>query len=104
MPFVKGKSGNPSGGARKGSGRKKSPVKEQRQKLKVSFEDCVEDARRVLIELMNDPIQPGSVRVSAAKELLDRGLGKSVQQVEHSGSVSLEELICSSAEGTDGEN
>lgn len=37
------------------------------------------DAIDTLAELMNDARQPGATRVAAAKELLDRGFGKSTQ-------------------------
>ena len=42
-------------------------------------------ALNVLAGIMNETTAPHAARVSAAKELLDRGWGKAVQAMEHSG-------------------
>lgn len=43
------------------------------------------DAIGVLAEIMNDESHPPAARVAAAKELMDRGFGKSMQPTEITG-------------------
>jgi len=40
-------------------------------------------AVEVLVEVMNDPLHSGNVRVAAANSVLDRAFGKPVQQNDH---------------------
>lgn len=45
------------------------------------------EARKVMYEIMNDAAAPENVRVSAAKDFLDRAGFKPVEKQEHSGQV-----------------
>jgi hypothetical protein len=69
-PFQKGVSGNP-GGLPKG-------LKE----LKALAREYTTDAVKTLASIMNNEQEVPAARVAAAKELLDRGYGKSTQYVE----------------------
>ncbi|HEY6861691.1 MAG TPA: DUF5681 domain-containing protein [Pseudolabrys sp.] len=72
-PFKKGQSGNPNG-------RPKIASEVKRLAREYSL-----DAVEALAEIMKDKEASSSARVAAAGELLDRGFGKSVQQVEMGG-------------------
>lgn len=72
-PFKKGQSGNPNGRP------KKSTV------VKQKAEDHIDDAMRVLIDLMASADE--KVRIMAANAILDRGLGKPKQAVNVDASV-----------------
>lgn len=53
--------------------------------LKVVIEAAQKQSVRaidVLTEVMNDPLQSGNVRVSAANSVLDRAFGKPAQQMD----------------------
>jgi hypothetical protein len=73
MPFEKGKSGNPGG-----------RPKENEEIKKLAQEHCPAAIKRLAV-LMNDP--SGRTAVAACTALLDRGHGKPLQAVEHSGSI-----------------
>jgi hypothetical protein len=75
MPFQKGQSGNP-GGRPKAS----APLKELAR-------SHTEEAITTLVTIMKSSKAPAAARVNAACALLDRGFGKPLQQVEHSGEL-----------------
>ena len=74
--FQKGKSGNPGG----------------RTKKIVEVESLVRehtvDAIKALASIVNDEKATPAARVTAANVLLDRGWGKPLTQVQHSGTIS----------------
>lgn len=58
--------------------------------LKEKLGDYADDAIKAFkfcSELMNDPSAEKNVRLAAAREVMDRLWGKSMQQVQHSGEV-----------------
>ena len=82
-PFVRGQSGNPTGRPRL-----PAALKERAQAYSVEMIDT-------LHELATDKAQPGSVRVSAAIAVLDRGYGKPTAIV-HASVGSLADLVAAS--------
>lgn len=77
MPFKKGSSGNPGG----------IDADMRRQMLEVrrmALRHCAK-AIQVLVDIVSDPTAQKKDRSYAADKLLDRGLGKAVQALEHSG-------------------
>lgn len=70
---------------KKTGGRKKGSVNKQRPDVRALALGYTEECLRVLAGIMRDKDAPHVARVSATKELLDRGHGKSVQGVEVSG-------------------
>ncbi len=83
-PIPKRKMG--SGGPRPGSGRKPLAATVLKEKLGDFAEDALK-AFKFCSELMNDPSAEKNVRLAAAREVMDRLWGKSMQQVQHSGDV-----------------
>lgn len=75
MPFKKGKSGNPAGQTK--------DVAKIRQQLKREFAFISPQAKKVLEQLLlnDDP----NMQYKAAKEILDRGIGKATETIELSG-------------------
>lgn len=71
MPFTKGKSGNPGG------------LSKAQAKARKMLGDKSPEAVRVLISGLKD--KDRRVRVACATEILDRGLPRPVQGLEHSG-------------------
>lgn len=71
--FKKGKSGNPGG---------RKSVDQSVTKL---AQDHTQDAINTLVEICNDKKAAKNSRVAAAREILDRGWGRPMQSVEHSG-------------------
>ena len=73
------------GGARPGAGRKPGKVNQIKRDLASMAKGHAEAALATLVEIMTNPGEAASARVSAATALLDRGYGKPVQAMEHSG-------------------
>lgn len=73
MPFEKGKSGNPGG-------RAKVKLADGRTLTDLAREHTV-DAVDTLAEIMRDRKQPGSARVAAATQILNRGWGQAPQTI-----------------------
>lgn len=73
MAFKKGQSGNPGG-------RSPRRTADGRTLAEVAREHT-EDALKVLVEVAKNKEENGSARVSAAKELLDRGWGRATQPI-----------------------
>lgn len=92
------------GGARPGAGRPKGSKDKTTREVGATLSELARahtsSALATLIELMNDRLQPGAVRVSAANSLLDRGYGRAPQAVQLTGAdgVSLAEEAASAAE------
>lgn len=76
MPFVKGKSGNPSGTSKADA--------ELRAQIKALASKYAPRAIERLAELMEEQ-EEINVAQSACKEMLDRSVGKSMQAVEVTG-------------------
>lgn len=72
------------GGKRPGAGRKPGSVNKVTAEIRSAAQAYGAEALETLAELMRDSDNPG-VRVAAAKELLDRGYGRSSQHVELTG-------------------
>lgn len=79
MPFVKGKSGNPSG-----------RPKEDNEVKRLARKHSKEAIRRLAFWLHSENPKAS---VSAAMALLDRGYGKPAQAIEHSGEITERRLI-----------
>lgn len=77
------------GGKRPGAGRKPGGKNRATKEAKATLGDLARqhtgDAIKALVRVMNDTEQSGSAVVAAANSLLDRGYGKPIQAVEHSG-------------------
>lgn len=73
MPFEKGKSGNPGG-------RAKVKLPDGRTLTDLARELTV-DAVKTLAAVMRDTKQPGSARVAAATQILNRGWGQAPQTI-----------------------
>lgn len=71
--FKPGQSGNPGG-----------RVKEVAHVRELARQHT-EAAIKTLVEIMGSETEKGAARVAAAQALLDRGYGKPMQSVEHSG-------------------
>jgi hypothetical protein len=69
-PFEKGKSGNPSG-------RPKTPPE-----IKEAFTKLVPRALQTLQEILSDPEARQGDKIRASEVILDRALGKAVQQID----------------------
>ncbi len=73
MPFVKGKSGNPGG------------IAKELAAIKKIARDACPEALQLLVDMSKDILLPARDRAFAAKEILDRGLGRPGQSVELTG-------------------
>ena len=71
----------------------KNLIEERREKaeeqLRQRFSFDAEVARRIMFQLMKDDNAPEAVRLSAAKDFLDRAGFKPVEKQEHSGSLDI---------------
>ena len=76
-PFEKGKSGNPAGRQKMTEEEKEA----RRDALKM-FTEAAPEAAAFLIALVNNEEAPTKERRQAAEVVLDRALGKAVQQTE----------------------
>ncbi len=74
----------PNGGPRPGSGRKPLAATVLKEKLGDYAQDALA-AFKFCSELMNDTSAEKNVRLAAAREVMDRLWGKSMQQVQHAG-------------------
>lgn len=72
--FVKGQSGNPGG---------RPNDSELRELCRASTKEAVE----TLLTIMRSKKTPAAAKVTASVALLDRGYGKPVQAIEHSGAM-----------------
>ena len=72
------------GGPRPGSGRKPLAATVLKEKLGDYAQDALA-AFKFCSELMNDTSAEKNVRLAAAREVMDRLWGKSMQQVQHAG-------------------
>jgi hypothetical protein len=70
------------GGARPGAGRPAGSPNQAGRALREAASKHTDEALAVLVALMNDAEQPGSVRVAAAQAVLDRGHGRPSQSIE----------------------
>lgn len=107
MAFKKGQSGNPKGGPKGGNPGCGRPADWFKKKcLAIVEKDNLlgflgkvargENVEQVVTDQGETLPVPASVkdRMRAIEMLLDRGLGRCVTPIEHSGSVSLEQLLC----------
>lgn len=69
------------GGKRTGAGRPKGSLNKATVDVREAAQAFTEDALKILAGIMKAEEQPAAARVSAAKELLDRGHGKSTQPI-----------------------
>lgn len=72
---------------KKTGGRQKGTPNKVTADVKEIAQAYGEEAVKALVEIVRDGEAPHAARVSAVKELLDRGYGKAKQAVEHSGAM-----------------
>jgi hypothetical protein len=83
--------GHPKSGGRK-AGAKNVATREAKLALEALAQQHSEAALGALVDVMNNSVSPAA-RVAAAVAILDRGYGKPRQALEHSGGLSLAELV-----------
>jgi hypothetical protein len=76
-----------AGGKRAGAGRPAGRRNKVTADIKELAQSFGEEAIKSLVEIVRDGEAPHAARVSAVKELLDRGYGKAKQALEHSGGM-----------------
>ncbi|WP_454911130.1 hypothetical protein [Stutzerimonas chloritidismutans] len=76
-----------AGGKREGAGRPAGRRNKVTADIKEIAQSFGEEAIKSLVEIVRDGEAPHAARVSAVKELLDRGYGKAKQALEHSGGM-----------------
>lgn len=76
-----------AGGKRAGAGRPAGRRNKVTADIKELAQSYGEEAIKSLVEIVRDGEAPHAARVSAVKELLDRGYGKAKQALEHSGGM-----------------
>ncbi|MBA1234777.1 hypothetical protein G7Z98_09450 [Pseudomonas stutzeri] len=76
-----------AGGKRAGAGRPAGRRNKVTADIKEIAQSFGEEAIKSLVEIVRDGEAPHAARVSAVKELLDRGYGKAKQALEHSGGM-----------------
>ena len=84
-------SGRPKGLPKTG-GRKKGTPNKVTADVMALARDYTTTALKTLHEVMVDQDAPAAARVSAANAILDRAHGKPSQPLEHSGTLTVEEL------------
>lgn len=72
-------------GLPKTGGRQKGSPNKATADIKALAQEYGQAAVHTLAEIMQDVAQPSAARVSAAKELMDRGYGKAMQPTELTG-------------------
>jgi hypothetical protein len=75
------------GGAREGAGRKPKEITLLKAKIVKRHKDDADYAIRLLVTVMKDQWMPVEIRMDAAREVLDRVIGKPKQAVEHTGEL-----------------
>lgn len=80
------------GGARSGAGRKKGVANKATASIREAAQQYTDEALLVLADVMKDDEQPAAARVSAVKEILDRGFGKATQSVDLDTTVELKSV------------
>ncbi len=73
------------GGKREGAGRKPGSRNKITADIKLVAQSFGEEAIKHLVEIARDGEAAPAARVAAVKEILDRGFGKSKQEMEVSG-------------------
>jgi hypothetical protein len=71
------------GGKREGAGRKPGVVSQVKMTFAERARGSADYALDALVSILHDPEAPHSARVSAAKEIIDRGYGKPIAAHEH---------------------
>ena len=74
------------GGKRAGAGRKPLPATQLKERLADYADDSLR-AFKFCVAMMDDESVENALRLSAAREVMDRLWGKPKQQLEHSGEV-----------------
>lgn len=99
--------GRPKGQPKTG-GRQKGSLNKITADVKVLAQEYGEEAIKALVEIVRDGDAPHAARVSAVKEILDRGYGKASQSVELTGAkggpvetVTRIELVALDGDSTD---
>ena len=89
MSDKKAKDGSKRGGKRPGAGRPPGAVDPVKAAHKKTLEELAREhtdvAIQTLIDVCTGLLMPPAARVTAANSLLDRGYGKPVQALKHSG-------------------
>ena len=73
-----------AGGKREGAGRKQGVPNKANAEIKAAAQKHTAEAIKIIAKLMKEG-ESEQVRLAAAKEIIDRGHGKPMQSVEHSG-------------------
>lgn len=93
-----------NGGKREGSGRKPGSQNKATSQIRALASEHAETAIQTLVDLMQSGETPAAARVSAAKELLERGFGRSGNYVSLNLDQPLSELSPGEAMKTIGDS
>ena len=69
--------------------RRKGQVTKITAELRAAAKEYTAEALKVLVKIMRNAKAPAVARIQAARELLDRGHGRSVQPMKHEGEVTI---------------